>query len=192
VDEEPLSLVWRAITNKIELTELTQFQCAQPWPKSPRGRKLPLHPRQWEWDAQRHIRNLRNLMRNDDRVLIGVDQTSGPKTSVAIVHLRFHQNDQALVVVVEVGAVAKAYRRTEPPYMGDQIMTITEAEARAAMADRGCNSLNLGGFIHVKNNASMLMVSRNGWEPMEAPSNDGYVRWGRRLVVETHNKVTHP
>lgn len=175
-------LQWRVLASNAEAITLQQFECTEPWPRTPGGRRLPQHPRRWEWDAQRHVRNLRQLMRTGDRVLVGVDTSTGTNIIAAVLHLRFHENaGSRLVVFLEVGAVAMSHRGQHRPYIGDEIMAIAESEACAAMKERGCTSLVMAGFIHTRNNASMHMASRNNWEPLESLQDD-YVRWGRHLA----------
>lgn len=183
MSDDSRALEWGALEHKREAAPLTQFECAEPWPKSPGGRRLPEHPRSWEWDAQRHVRNLQHLMRPGDRVLVGVDKSKGTDVTAAVLHVRFRvEAESRLVAILEVGAVAMSHRSPDPPYLGDEIMAVAEAEARAAMERHSCTSLILAGFIHAKNNASMYMADRNRWEPLGAPRDDGYVPWGRRLV----------
>jgi hypothetical protein len=74
-----------------------------------------------------------------------------------------------------------SHRSPDPPYLGDEIMEVAVAEARAAMRERGCTVALVAGFIHVDNKASMRMAARNAWEPQGAPTEVGYVRWARRL-----------
>jgi predicted NBD/HSP70 family sugar kinase len=174
-------LDWQMLEDKKAAARLQGFQCTGLWPTTPGGRRLPQHPRQWEWDAQRHVRNLSQLTRPGDRVLIGVDGATAPAIDAAVTHLRFVVNVQKLVATVEVGAVAISHRSPDPPFLGDEIMDVALAEARTVLSDRGCTVGLLGGFIHVENNASMRMATRNGWEPLEDPTTEGYVRWGRPL-----------
>ena len=182
MDEDEYKLSWRPVSDKKELAALSQFDCAEPWPTSPRGRRLPAHPRIWEHDAQRHVKNMRQNAKGDDRVLVGFDTTEQPPVQAAVVHLRFRLNGKNLAVILETGAVALSYRRKEPPFLGDEIMAVAEAEAHTVMAERDCSGLALVGHIHTGNNASMRMASRNQWEALEPPPrNGGYVRWGRAL-----------
>ncbi|WP_328322681.1 hypothetical protein OHA70_28195 [Kribbella sp. NBC_00382] len=174
-------LEWQLLEEKKLATRLQCFQCTEPWPTTPGGRRLPQHPRRWEWDAQRHVKNLNQLMRPGDRVLIGVDTSTGVAVDAAVVHLRFLVDGAKLVAKIEVGAVAMSHRGPDPPYLGDEIMDVAVAEARAAMHQQDCTVGLLAGFIHVDNKASMRMAARNGWEPQDAPTEAGYVRWARRL-----------
>ncbi|MDX6258995.1 MAG: hypothetical protein QOH84_683 [Kribbellaceae bacterium] len=175
------NLDWQVLEGKRLATRLQSFQCTEPWPTTPGGRRLPQHSRRWEWDAQRHVKNLNQLMRSGDRVLVGVDTSTGVAVDAAVVHLRFVVDGLKLVTKIEVGAVAMSHRSPNPPFLGDEIMDVALAEARATMRERECAVGLLAGFIHVDNNASMRMAARNGWEPQEAPTEAGYVRWARRL-----------
>lgn len=183
MSEDEYALEWRALTRKGEATPLTQFQCAQAWPTTPGGRRLPAHPRKWEHDAEKHVRNLRQLMRPGDRVLVGVDNATDPPVVAAVLHLRFQRRDDSLIVVLEVGAVAMSHRSPEPPFLGDEIMAVAEDEGRAALEESDCSGLALAGFIHSENNASMRMASRNEWEPLGGPGETGYVPWRRVLIA---------
>ena len=138
---------------------------------------MPRHPRPWEWDAQRHVRNLRQLWKNGDEILVGSD----PMASVdaAVMHLRHADDGTRLLTRVEVGAVSMAYRGPEPPYFGDEIMRLAHARARAQMESRAYDTAFVGGFIHVDNAASMRMAARHDWEPLADPQLGGYVPWGR-------------
>lgn len=119
-------------------------------------------------------------MRPGDLVLIGVDTSTAAADDAAVVHLRFLVDGTRLIAKVEVGAVAVSHRSPDPPFWGDEIMSVALAEARKAMGDRGCLAGLLAGFIHVGNNATMRMAARNGWEPQGDPA-EGYVRWARPL-----------
>ena len=155
-------LQWRVLASKAEAVPLEQFDCAEPWPKAPGGRRLPQHPRMWEHEAQRHVRNLRQIMRAGDRVLVGVDTSREADITAAVLHLRFREEPGSrLIAVMEVGAVAMSHRSPHPPYVGDEIMAVAEREALAVVDERGCAGLALVGFIHTRNNASMRMASRN-------------------------------
>jgi hypothetical protein len=182
VSKDEYALEWRALANKGEASPLTQFQCTQPWPTTPGGRRLPAHPREWEHDAQKHVRNLRQLMRPGDRVLVGVDNATDSAVVAAVLHLRFQRRDDSLVVVFEVGAVATSHRSSEPPFLGDEMMAVAEAESRAALTESGCAGFTLAGFIHSENKASMRMASRNGWEPLGGPGDTGYLPW-RKVIA---------
>ncbi|MGW5237625.1 hypothetical protein ACWEOW_01690 [Monashia sp. NPDC004114] len=61
-------------------------------------------------------------------------------------------------------------------------MAVALEEARAAMEAHGCTEGVLAGFIHVQNNASMYMATRNGWEPLDDPQERGYLPWRRPLA----------
>jgi hypothetical protein len=175
-------LDWQPVDDKkTAAVRFQQFQCTQPWPTTPGGRRLPQHPRPWEWDAQRHVKNLCQLMRDGDRVLVGVDGAADEPVDAAILHLRYLVERPRFVAQLEVGAVAMSHRSPEPPYRGDEILRVALAEARSTMTDRLCSSGLLAGFIHVENKASMRMATRNEWEPLSDPGAGGYVRWGRAV-----------
>lgn len=180
--DEPLQLVWHALAHNREALALTQFTCTTEWPKTAGGRRLPTHPRTWEYDAQRHVRNLRELMKPDHTVLVGSDETTDPPATAAVLHLSFQRRGGGLVAFLHVGAVAMSHRRSGPPYLGDELMTVAEREAVAAQTRDGTSNLVLAGYIHTDNHASMRMAARNGWEPLEAPTEGGYVSWGRRIA----------
>ena len=108
-------LDWRPIEHKGDAAFLQQLQCTQPWPTTATGRRLPKHPRSWEWDAQRHVRNLSQLMRSADRVLVGCDTSGESEVVAAVLHLRFEQTESSrLIAHVEVGAVAMSHRSPDP------------------------------------------------------------------------------
>lgn len=167
-------LDWQALEDKKSAARLQGFVCTQPWPTTPGGRRLPKHPRSYEWDAQRHVRCLSQLMRAGDRVLVGSDAESA---DAAVVHLRFVEADSLLVTKVEVGAVAMSHRSPDPPFLGDEIMEVALAEALSALRECDASQVHLVGSIHVENRASMRMAQRNEWEPMGPPSEEGYVKW---------------
>jgi hypothetical protein len=175
-------VTWQPVTTKKELTtRLQAFHCTEPWPTTPGGRRLPQHRRLWEWEAQRHIRNLGQLLRPGDRVLVGVDTSMNPPVDAAVLHLRFAVRERKLLAKLEAGAVATTHRSPGPPFLGDEIMAAALSEACTALRTNNCTTGLLAGHIHVKNNASMRMAARNGWEPISDPNPEGYVRWTRRL-----------
>lgn len=175
-------LDWQAIEDSKELTRRLQgFCCTKPWPTTPQGRRLSQHPRPWEWDAHRHVRNLGRLLREGDRAMIGVDLSTDEAIDAAVVHLRYLVDGPKFVAKVEVGAVALSHRSPDPPFIGDDIMQVAREEALIAMDARGGEIGILAGIIHVQNDASMRMATRNGWEPQGDPGLDGYVRWIRPL-----------
>lgn len=175
-------LDWRTVEDKRETLVVQQFQCADDWPRTARGRKLPKHPREWEFEAQSHVRNLNMLMRDGDRVLLGYDTTVDPEVIAAVLHLRFEVRGTRVVTESKVGAVAMSHRSPSPPYYGDEIMAVALEEARAAVGRYGCTDGMLAGHIHVENNASMRMAQRNDWEPLAGSDHGGYVPWGRTLA----------
>jgi hypothetical protein len=78
-------LDWRSVERKRDASFLQQFECTQPWPKTVGGRRLPKHPRPWEFDARRHVRNLSTLMHAEDRVLVGFDALDEAEVAAAVV-----------------------------------------------------------------------------------------------------------
>ena len=172
-------LEWQQCADKRDAIRFQGFVCTEQWPTTPGGRRLPRHPRHWEWEAQRHVRNLRQLGRDGDEILVGTD----PDTTVdaAVLHLRHGDDGTRMMTRVEVGAVSMAYRGVGPPYLGDEIMTLAHSRARTHMASRSLEVAFIGGFIHVNNTASMRMAARHAWEPLTDPQLSGYVPWGRNI-----------
>jgi predicted NBD/HSP70 family sugar kinase len=176
-------LDWQSVDDKkTAAVRFQHFQCTQPWPTTAGGRRLPQHPRPWEWDAQRHVKNLCQLMRDGDRVLVGIDDAGVEPVDAAVLHLRYLVDLPRFVAQLEVGAVAVSHRSPGPPFRGDEILQVALVEARSTMTDQACVKGLLAGFIHVENNSSMRMAARNEWEPLGDPGAGGYVRWGRALA----------
>jgi hypothetical protein len=66
-------LTWQRIHDTADTLELQTFACTTAWPRTPGGRRVRAHPREWEWAAQSHLRNLNRLMRPGDPALVGRD-----------------------------------------------------------------------------------------------------------------------
>lgn len=78
-----LLFAWDSIS-KAQSVELQSFTCTEGWPRTPHGRKLPKHPCEWEWAAQRHVRNLGHHLRAGDSALVGRDQSGAIRAALRV------------------------------------------------------------------------------------------------------------
>lgn len=168
-------LTWEQL-DKQQATELHSFTCTEDWPRTVGGRKLPKHPREWEWAAQRHFRTLTQRLLGDQTLLVGRDdeQLIGAAT-----HLSYETSGSLVAATIEAGAVSTHYRNLRDRYVGDEVMAIAEEAAIALSITLGASTLVLQGFIHEKNAASMRMANRAGLEPHGLPTPNGYQLWAR-------------
>lgn len=127
-----LLFAWDSIS-KAQSVELQSFTCTEDWPRTPHGRKLPKHPCEWEWAAQRHVRNLGHHLRAGDSALVGRDESGAIG---AALHLSYESKDDLVVVTIKVGAVCLSYRRLEGRFAGDDLLRVGDEQARKKSADR--------------------------------------------------------
>lgn len=172
--------MWVELLDKGEVrrwsSTLQQFACTEPRPRSEGGRKLP-HPRPWEWEAQRAVRNAAQTFRRGDLLLLRriEDDLAG------VMHVRIYvsRDDGPPVAEVVVAAVARAYRGNKPPHVADELFerALQWLDARA-----GFEHVRLVGDIHIENLPSMKWATRHGFEPLVGvdEADGGYVPWGRR------------
>lgn len=159
-----------------EYVALQQFQCAAPWPKVPGGnRKLPHHPREHEWHAQRGLRNAAHVAKGDDEVWVLNDEGDW----LAAMHLRVDRVSGAVDLCIESAGVSFTHRGEGCPSYGDSIMV--EAETIALSTASPDDSLVLlTGWIHDENAASQRMALRNGMEPTST-RREPYQQWVKVL-----------
>jgi hypothetical protein len=170
-------LTWQRIHNKADTLELQTFACTTAWPRTPGGRRLRNHPREWEWAAQSHLRNLNRLMRPGDSALVGRD----PERALsAAVHVAFQIDHGLLIATVKAAAVGNSYRRLEGRFVGDEVLEVAQEEAIRKASDVGASRTLLVGYIHRENRASMHMATRAGLEPRGVPT-DEYQPWFREI-----------
>ncbi|MEV0291106.1 hypothetical protein AB0H36_43840 [Kribbella sp. NPDC050820] len=166
-------LKWEQL-DKHQATELQAFTCTDEWPRTAKGRRLPKHPREWEWAAQRHFRTLAQRLQAGETLLVGRDDENAVG---AAVHLSYEQHGVLLVATFEAGAVSTHFRNMRDRYVGDEIMAVGRAEAGIKAVDSGASTLVLQGCIHEQNRASMRMAARADWEPEGLPTPNGYQLW---------------
>ena len=171
-------LDWEPISKR-EAIELQSFTCTDDWPRTPGGRRLPTHPRQWEWEAQRHLRNLSQLLRDGDAALVGRDEE---RRIGAAVHLSYDKSGDLVVATIKAGAVSTRYRRLGDRFVGDEVLEVAKEEARARALQVGASQLLLEGYIHRENRASMRMAERAGLEPQGLPTS-AYQAWIREISL---------
>lgn len=167
-------LGWRTITARREAVVLKNFTCTTDPPKTPGGRKLK-HPRPWEWEAQRHLRQTDQLLGPGDMLLLG--ESDG--VVLAAMHLQIESTKTHLDVYLAAGAVNTDVRR-QGGAIADAMLAQVRAAAASAAGNHGFGATVLRGKIHLENRASRRMVERAGFEPFGLPLND-YQEW--RLVV---------
>lgn len=166
-------LQWTRIT-KQEARELQSFTCAAAWPCTPGGRKDPKHPRPWEWQAQRHLRQLTQHLREGDIALVGRDEAG---LIGAAMHLSFAGKGDLLVVEVKVGAVSMRHRHQRGVFLGDELVDVAKSVAIDEARLVGASAISSLGYIHERNLASAYMAMRAGAEPQELPDDHGYQVW---------------
>lgn len=167
---------WQYVTTRQEARVLQGFTCTSDFPRTHGGRKLP-HDRPWEWEAQGHLRQTSQLLRQGDLVLVGVRSHD----AIAAAHLHFDVSSDVFEVFIAAAGVSLPERR-QGGDLADGMLATIHAEGLARAADGSCTHLVLTGKIHTSNTASQQMVQRAGWEPHDAPS-IGYQSWG--LIVPT-------
>lgn len=165
---------WLRVTNRREARVLQGFTCTSDFSRTPGGRRLP-HDRVWEWEAQRHLRQVSGLLRPGDLALVGTQRND----AVAAAHLQFEDSGDVLAVFIAAAGVSWSERR-QGGGLADLMLKTIHDEGLARATSRGQAHLVLTGKIHASNTASQLMVQRAGWEPYDAPS-VGYQSWG--LIV---------
>lgn len=136
------------------------------------------HDRPWEWEAQRHLRQLSQLLKSGDLVLIA---RSGADV-VGCVHLQFSTEGTLLEAFHAAAGVALDVRR-QGGRVPDQLLAEARKIAFTKAIQSGSSHLVLAGKVHVRNAASQHMLTRAGWEPRDAPSND-YQLWAAIIPVE--------
>lgn len=166
-------LSWSTVTARRGLVLLQQFTCTSERPGTPHGRPLP-HPRPWEWDVQRHLRELAHHLRPTEVALLG----RRGEHLVAVAHVIFTEDDDAVEAFLAAIAVS-----TEVRGEGGNIADATMAEVWnltcARAVDRGASELFLTGKISTRNLPAQRMAERCGQEPVGLPSGELQL-WIRR------------
>lgn len=167
-------LRWRQITTRREAAVLKNFTCTTDLPRTPGGRKLK-HPRPWEWEAQRHLRQADQQLTPGDVLLLGEEEHN----ILAAIHVQFDATDTLLAVYLAAGAVTIDVRR-QGGIIADEMLAEVHSLANSTATDRSLTHVVLTGKIHVANHASQRMVERAGFEPVDLPAED-YQTWSLRL-----------
>ena len=163
---------WQRMTTRAEARALQSFRCTTNHPESPGGRRLP-HPRPWEWEAQRHLRQLSQLLLPGDVALLGrVDEEV-----IAALHLTFDADADLLVAFHAAAGVAQTVRGLGG-HVADELLTEAEQVAAELATARGCRHVMTSGKVHLRNTASQRMLARAGWAPLGAPTGT-YQSWAQ-------------
>lgn len=152
-------LRWQRVISRSDARDLQQFTCTTDFPKTPGGRRLP-HTRPWEWEAQRHLRQLSQIFKRGDVALLA---RTGEGV-VGAVHLQFSAGGGVLEAFHASVAVAQTVRH-QGGHVADELLRRARAEAMEHASELGCPNIVLSGKIHVSNAASQRLVERAGWEP---------------------------
>lgn len=153
--------------------QLQAFQATEDPPRLENHRRLP-HPKPWEWEAQRHVRNLVQQYKTGDVVLLRL----GPERDLyGVAHIRLLSSDSRMVVGLEAIAVAQHMRGSTPPHIGDELYNYALDMLDEIIPDEVTQVL-LAAMVHVDNRASQRMLKRHKFEPAQAAStNMTYEKW---------------
>ncbi|GAA2531645.1 hypothetical protein GCM10010409_01460 [Mycolicibacterium diernhoferi] len=168
------SLSWECIVDRVAARELQAFTCTSDFPKTPDGRKLP-HPKQWEREAQSHLRECSKRLKNGDLLLVG---RTDDQTIVAAAHLIFDTAPPLMEVHIGCLAVSVSVRGQGGSVANEALAVATELALEQASSS-GLDAV-LTATIHTKNRPSELLAARAGFEPLSVPTND-YQSWALRL-----------
>lgn len=142
---------------------------------TPGGRKLLPHDRAWEWQAQRHLRQLSQLIRPGDLVLIGRQASK----IVACAHLKLdHDNTTYQVFIAALGVSVDV--RGQGGTVADEMIEEIVAQGQWQALTAGTVNLAIACNIHGRNLPSQRLVIRAGLEPYGAPTRD-YQLWARLI-----------
>ena len=166
-------LVWRQLKTAAETRPLQAFACTEDRPRTQGGRFLP-HPKPWEWEAQRHLRQLSQHFKYGDLVVVGLRHDE----PLACAHLLVDQEPGRLVGVFVAAAAVGRPVRGQGGAVADALMHQIAADCAAIASAAGATDHVISGKIHVRNIASQLMAQRAGMEPNGLPAED-YQLWAR-------------
>lgn len=168
---------WAVIRDKRALkpftAQLQAFTTTDDPPRLGNHRALP-HPKQWEWEAQRHVRALVQQYKAGDVVLLRL----GSEGDLwGIVHIRLLSSDARMVVSLEVMAVAQHMRGSTPPHVGDELYTYA-LQVLDEIIPAEVTHVVLAAMVHVDNRSSQRLLKRHEFEPAQAATTDlGYTKW---------------
>lgn len=172
-----VDVVWSLVVDRRDLRCLQSFCCTTGYPHAPSGRRLR-HPRPWEIEVQSYLRNSPKLLEGQ-MVLLGC---RGEEV-VAVARLDVSDGDDACEVFIACAAIALGYRRKDGG-LADALMCQIRETAVEMCRESGKSEILLEGKIHPGNLPSQAMVTRAGFEPLEAPGLNSYEMWGVRFTVE--------
>lgn len=170
-------VVWSQIVNSRDLRCLQRFRCTADRPRSSSGRLL-VHPRPWEWDVQSYLRNSPKL-KAGHLVLLG--RCGEDVVAVARLEVTARENDCHVFIA---SAAIDLDHRGKGGRMADALMLQIRETAVEMCRESGKSEILLEGKIHPGNLPSQAMVTRAGFEPLEAPGLNSYEMWGVRFTVE--------
>lgn len=169
-------LNWRFLTTRAETRGLQNFTCAADFPTTPGGRRLP-HPKPWEWEAQRHLRQLSQLLRPGDVVVSARENDE----VMAAAHLQLDADGDVLVLFHAAVGVGLSSRGLGGE-LADELLARSENLGLERARELGCSHLVVTGKVHVANAPSQQLMARALWEPNSWPVNQ-YQSWAKLIPV---------
>jgi hypothetical protein len=137
-----------------------------------------VHPRPWEWDVQSYLRNSPKLKAGH---LVLVGRCGEDVVAVARLEVTARENDCHVFIA---SAAIDLDHRGKGGRMADALMLQIRETAVEMCRESGKSEILLEGKIHPGNLPSQAMVTRAGFEPLEAPGLNSYEMWGVRFTVE--------
>lgn len=145
-------------------------------PRSPGGRRLP-HPKPWEWEAQALLRNARARFRDGHTIVVGRDSNrDGPIQAAA--WLQFHHTELPTAFLT-AGAVDVTLRGTGGA-VADELVNRALNSAVHNLEHFGTDRILVHGNVHTCNTASAELLTRHGFDPVGAPTEE-FQQWARLI-----------
>lgn len=160
---------------------LTRFECTTRPEKSAETKWHVVHPREWEYEVQAAIRDLRPPFReNDERVYV-LEDSEG---LAAVCHLR-ELDGPAHVELQEIG-VALRYRGRGGEVAWRAVNHLLDEVTDRALGESieadPINEVLVQAMIWHENRGSLALARRLGMEPVSVGS-PGVLRWEMVLLV---------
>lgn len=172
-------LTWEALPDRKAARELEGFTCTSDPPRTDQGRRCP-HPRPWEWEAQRHLRQAAQVLRPGDALLVGRDEA---REIVVAAHIDYVEAARGLIAYINAFGVSVTQRRSGGA-VADEALRFVWLTACEEARSRGVPSLVLIGKIHRHNRASQYACLRAGIEPGPVADAVGdYQVWALETVL---------